>query len=98
MTLQNGRQILHFAWICARAVQEGSACAIDGARVFAVQGQDVMLPAGRVIQIDVRQSFPASANADYFTSDFRAAIDHRFDYRVQSGDIAASSEYAYALL
>src|SRR5208282_3708500 len=98
MTLQNGMQILHFARICARAVQEGSACAIDGARVFAVQGEDVMLPADRVIQIYVGQSFPPPADANDVASDFRAAVDHRLDDGVQPGNVAASREYAYTLL
>ena len=79
-------------------MQEGPARAIDGARVFAIQGQDVMFPAGRVIQVDVSQSFPAPTDPDHFASEFCPTVDHRFDHGVQSRDIAASREYAYALL
>jgi hypothetical protein len=79
-------------------MQEGSAGTIDGARIFAVQGQDVMCLTSRIIQINVSQSFPAPTDPDHFASEFCPAVDHRFDHGVQSGDIAASSEYAYALL
>src|SRR5271167_1724710 len=57
-----------------------------------------MLPAGRVIQIDVGQSLPAPTDPDHFASEFCPTVDHRFDHGVQSRDIAASREYAYALL
>jgi hypothetical protein len=79
-------------------VQKGSARTIDGARVVVVQGQDVPRLARGIVQIDVGQTFPASPDANYFASDFRSAVDHRFDYGVQSRDVTATGEYAYALL
>ena len=41
--------------------------------------QNVTLPAGRIVEIEVRQTFPAAADADDFAIVLRAAIDHSFD-------------------
>src|SRR5579864_2471768 len=41
LSFENGRQLFHFCWIGARGVQEGPASPIDGARVLAVQRQNV---------------------------------------------------------
>jgi hypothetical protein len=79
-------------------VEECPARSIDGARVIAVQRQNVPRLAGQIIQIGVRQSFPSTADADDVASDFPAAVHHRLDDGVQTGNVAASSEYAYAFL
>jgi hypothetical protein len=98
LSLQNRRQLSHLCRIRARGVQKGSARTIDGARVVVVQGQDVPRLARGIVEIDVGQTFPASPDANHFASDFRPAVDHRFDYGVQSGDVTATGEYAYALI
>jgi hypothetical protein len=79
-------------------MQKGSAGSVDGSRVVAIERQDITRFAGRVTEIDMRQSFPSTTNANHFTTNFRAPIDHRLYDRVQSGYVAASREYAYALL
>ena len=44
-----------------------------------------MFLTGRIIQIDVRQSFSDPADTKYFASEFCPAVNHRFDHGVQSG-------------
>ena len=92
LALQHRRQLLHLRGIGARAVQIGAAGAVDGAGVLAIQRQNVARAAGRVLQVDVGQPFPAAADADHFAADLAATVDHRLDDGIQSRNIAAARE------
>ena len=70
----------------------GAAGAVDGAGVLAIQRQDVAGAAGRILQVDVGQAFPAAADADDFAADFAATVDHRLDHGIQTRDVAAARE------
>src|SRR5205823_2110826 len=89
-TRQNRGQLLHFGWVGARAVQIGAAGAVDGARVLAVQRQNVAHAAGGVFQVDVGQPLPSAADPDHLTADLASAVNHRFDYGIQTWNIAAT--------
>ena len=94
---EHRRQLRHLRWVGARAVQVGAAGAVDGAGVLAVQRQDVAAAAGRVLQVDVGQAFPAAPDADHLPSDLTGPVDNRFDDRVQPGDVATASQDTDAL-
>ena len=74
-----------------------AAGAVDRAGILAIQRQDVARAARRVLQVDVRQAFPAAADADHLAADLAAAIDHRFDDGIQTRDVAAARENADTL-
>src|SRR5579875_3304006 len=51
-------KFFHLRRIGARRMQNGSAEAVDGAGVFAVQGPDVMFDACRIVEVEMGQAFP----------------------------------------
>ena len=79
LPLEHRRQLLHLGGIGARTVQIRAARAIDGAGVLAVERLDIPRPARRIFQIDMRQSFPATADANDLASDLGSPVDHRFN-------------------
>src|ERR1019366_2022021 len=81
----------------ARAAQGRAARAIDGAGVLAVERLDIPRPAGRILQIDVRQSFPTPADANDLASDFSCPVNYRFNDRIQPRNVASSRENTNAL-
>ena len=97
LPFQNRRDFLHLGRIGARAMQVGAARAIDGSGILPVEGKNVAGPAGGVLEVDVRQPFPAPANADDLAPDLASAVDHRLDHGIQSWDVAASREDTNAL-
>ena len=67
---------------------------VDGACVGAIQWQDVVLLAGRIVRIQVREAFPAAANTHNLAAVFRAPVDYFFDDRIQPGNVAAAGKNA----
>src|SRR4029077_17512628 len=63
-SLAHGRQAFYFGRVGARAVQIGSARAVNRASILAVEGKNVTGTAGRIFQIDVCQAFPSSTDTD----------------------------------
>src|SRR5262249_42153451 len=63
LPFEHRRELLHLRRIGPGTVQIGAAGAVDGAGVFAIEGQNVAGAAGRVLQIDVRQTLPSFANS-----------------------------------
>jgi hypothetical protein len=49
-------QLLHFGRIGAARVQHGAATLVDGASVFTIQRDNVVGPAGRVLEVQVRDT------------------------------------------
>ena len=92
-----GGSFFIFDGIGARTVQIGAAGAVDGAGVLAIQRQHVARAARRILQVDVRQSFPAAADADHLAADFAAPVNHRLDDGIQSRNVAAAGEDADTL-
>jgi len=89
-------QLLHFGRIGAARVQHGAAAPVDGASVFTVQRDDVVGPAGRVLEVQVREGLPTTAETDDLDVVLNAAISHALDDRVEAGDVAAARENADA--
>ena len=87
---QKRRGFLHLERIRAGTVQPGAARAVDGACVLAVQRENVAADAGGIVEIDVRETFPAAPDAGDLPADLGAAVHHRLDYGIQTGDIAAA--------
>src|SRR6478672_13941729 len=91
-------QLLHFGRIGAARVQHGAAAPVDGARVFTIQRDDVVGPTGRVLEVQVREGLPTTAETDDLDVVLTAAISHALDDRVEAGDVAAARENAMRLL
>src|SRR6185295_5859550 len=72
------------------------AAPVDGASVFTIQRDDVVGPTGRVLEVQVRQSLPTTAETDDLDVVLTAAISHALDDRVEAGDVAAARENADA--
>ena len=79
LSAEKRRQLAHLRRIGAAGVQQGAAGAVDGARVVAVQRQNIAFFAGRIVEIEMRQALPAAADADDLAIVLRAAIDHFLD-------------------
>ena len=73
-------------------MQVGAAGAVDGAGVLAIQRQHVARAAGRILQVDVGQPFPAAANADHLAANFASTVHHRLDHGIQTRNVAAARE------
>jgi hypothetical protein len=43
----------------------------------------------------MRQSFPATPDADHLAADFTAPINYALDYRIQAGDVTTTGEYPH---
>src|ERR1700692_3819482 len=89
-------QLLHFGRIGAARVQHRGPATVDGAGVFTIQGDNVVGPAGRVLEVQVREGLPTTAEADDLDVVLTAAISHALDDRVEAGDVAAARENADA--
>src|SRR5882724_1745472 len=89
-------QPLYFGRIDAARVQHGAAAPVDGASVFTVQRHEVVRPAGRVLEVQVREGLPPTAETDDLDVVLTAAISHALDDRVEAGDVAAARENADA--
>jgi hypothetical protein len=61
------RQILHFGWVGAAGVQHGPTAPVDGARVLTVEFDNVAASAGRVVEVQVRERFPAAMTSILFS-------------------------------
>ena len=91
-------QLLHFGRVGAARVQHGATAPVDGAGVLTVQRDDVVGPAGRVLEVQVRERLPAATEAEDLDVVLAAAVGNALDHRVETGDVAATSENADALL
>src|SRR5260370_2646000 len=89
-------QLLHFGRIGAARVQHGAAAPVDGASVFTIQRDNVVGPAGRVLEVQVREGLPTTAETDDLDVVLAAPISHALDDRVEAGDVAAAPETAAA--
>ena len=75
-------------------MQDGAAGPVDGAGVGAIQRHDVVLLGRRIVRIEVREAFPAAADAYNLAAVFRAPVNHFFDDGIQPGNVAAAGENA----
>src|SRR5947208_731653 len=89
-------QLLHLGRVGAARVQHGAAAPIDGAGIFTVQGNNVVGPAGRILDVQVHEGLPATAETDDLDVVFAAAVSHALDDRVEAWDVTAASEDADA--
>ena len=78
-------------------MQHGSPAPIDRARVLTVQLHDIMRPAGRVIEVQMRECLPTSTEPEDLNAILAAPIGGALDDGVETGDVAATSKYADAL-
>jgi integral membrane sensor domain MASE1 len=62
---------------------------VDDARVFPVQRDEVVRLAGWIIEIQVREGLPTTAETDDLDVVLTAAIGHGLDDCVEAGDVAA---------
>ena len=92
-----GGQFLDFGGIGTARVQHGSAAPVDRARVLTVQLHDIMRPAGRVIEVQMRECLPTSTESEDLNAILAAAVGGALDDRVEAGNVAATSKYADAL-
>ena len=90
-------QLLHLGGVGAARVQHGPAAPVDGARVLAVERHDVAAPAGRILEVQVRERLPAATQTDDLDVVLAAAVGDGFYDRVEAGDVAAAGENADAL-
>src|SRR5579883_3607215 len=79
-------------------MQNGSAIAVDSARVLARERKHILVLAFRLLEIEIRQPLPTPAYADHLATVFRGAIGDFFDDRVQSGNVASAGENADPLV
>src|SRR6185436_10315383 len=92
LAFEHRGQFLHLGRIGARTVQVGSAGAIDGPGIFAIQRQHVAGAARRILKVDVGKAFPAAANTDHLAADFTSTVYHRLDHGIESRNVAATRE------
>src|SRR5712692_1903854 len=71
---------------------------VDGARVLTVERNNVAAPAGRVLEVQVRERLPSATQPDDLDIVVAAAVGNGFYDRVEARDIAAAGENADALL
>ena len=62
-----------------------------------VQLHDIMRPAGRVIEVQMRERLPTSTESEDLNAILAAAVGGALDDRVEAGNVAATSKYADAL-
>src|SRR3982074_1690306 len=89
-------QLLYFGRIGAARVQHSAAAPVDGASVFTIQRHQVVRPAGRVLEVQVREGLPTTAETDDLDVVLTAAISHALDDCIVAGDVAAARENADA--
>ena len=69
-------QLFHFGRIGAARVQHAAAASVDDARVFPIQRDEVVRLAGWIIEIQVREGLPTTAETDDLDVVLTAAIGH----------------------
>src|SRR5580700_3578171 len=67
-------QFLDFGGVGAARVQHGSPAPVDRARVLTVQLHDIMRPAGRVIEVQMRECLPTSTESEDLNAILAAAV------------------------
>src|SRR4029077_11307622 len=92
-----GGQFLDFGGVGTARVQHGSPAPGDRASVLTVQLHDIMRPAGRVIEVQMRECLPTSTESEDLNAILAAAVGGALDDRVEAGNVAATSKYADAL-
>jgi hypothetical protein len=95
--LNEVRDLLHLGGIRSAGVEERTARPVDGPRILARQGKNVAGHAGGIVEVDVRESFPASSDAGYFDAVIAGSVRDVLDDRIETWDIAATGQDAYAL-
>ena len=81
----------------ATRVEHGTAVPVDRARVFTSKLNDVMRPAGRVIDVQMRKRFPAATETNDFDVVLAAAIGGTLDDGIEPWDITATGKYTDTL-
>ena len=79
-------------------MQPRAAGAVYGARVLPVERDDVAGDAGRIVEIDVGQTFPTAADPGDFGADRAAAVHNCLNNGIQPRDVAATGENADSFL
>src|SRR5262249_23629523 len=74
-------QLLHFGRFGGARMQYGPAAPVDRARVLAVEWHEVAAPAGRVVDVEVREALPAAPQPEDFDLILAAAVGHGLDHR-----------------
>jgi hypothetical protein len=79
-------------------MQDCAAGAVDSPRIFTRQEPMVQsVGVSFLRRIHVRQALPSFSHANYVSSNFARAVNHRLDHRIQAGDVAASGQDPYIL-
>jgi hypothetical protein len=73
-------------------VQERSARPVYRARILPVQRQHVSSCADGVIEINVSETLPSSANANYFDTVLARPVDDVFDDGIETWDVSAAGQ------
>ena len=66
-------------------MQHGPTAPVDGARVLTVQGKNVAAPAGRILEIQVREALPAATETDDLDIVLAAAVGDGFMTELRPG-------------
>src|SRR6516162_1309174 len=90
-------QLPHLGGVGASGMQRGAAASVDGAGVLAVQRDNVAGPAGRILEIEVRERLPAATQTENLDVVLAAAVGNALDDCVEAGDVPAAGENADAL-
>jgi len=85
-------QHFHLGGVGAAGVQHGSAASIDGAGIFTVQRDNVVGPAGRIFDVQVRESLPATAKTNNLNIVLAATVSHTLDDRIEAWHVTAAGE------
>src|SRR5258705_12982573 len=83
-------------WPVWSHVQHGASAPVDGASVFSVQRDDIVRPAVRVLEVQVREGLPTAAQTDDLDVVLTAAISHALNDCVEAGNVAAARKNADA--
>src|SRR5207247_7516024 len=78
-------------------VEHGTAVPVDRARVLSSKLNDVMRPAGRVIDVQMRKRFPAATETNDFDVVLAAAIRGTLDDSIEPRDITATGKHTDTL-
>src|SRR5262249_3040795 len=92
-----GGEILHFCRGGATRGEHGTAVPVDRARVLTSKLNDIMRPASRVIDVQMRKRFPAATETKDFDVVLAAAIRGTLNNGIEPRDITASGKHTDTL-
>src|SRR5262249_20811307 len=85
-------ELAHLRRVGATRMQHRAAAPVDGAGVGAVERDDVVRPALRVLEIDVGETLPAAPEPDHLEVVLAAAVGDALDHCVEAGHVAAAGQ------